>query len=118
LARFYYILPRVAAIDACPKAMRAHFWLNVVGVVLLGLPLVAGGASQGTKLLNATIPFLEVAKSTLMTLRVSTFGLVLILIGNLVFLFNVSAVLVRYYRTVCQTAYKTATALEPAGVKP
>ncbi len=114
----YYILPRVAGVDVCPKAMRAHFWLNVVGVVLLGLPLAAGGASQGMKLLNATIPFLDIAKSTLMTLRVSTLGLALILIGNLLFLFNVGAVQVRYYRAICLSAYKTATALEPAGVKP
>lgn len=115
----YYILPRVAGIDLfCTKPVRFHFWAGGIGVLLLGLPLAAGGVAQGLKLINPQIPFLDVTKSALMFLRIGSLGEGLILLGNLLFLFNVGAVIVRYYRAVCCAAYKAATVnLEPAGVK-
>jgi hypothetical protein len=54
-----------------------------------------------------------------MFLRISSVGEGLILLGNLLFLFNVSAVLVRYYRAICRSAYSAATAeWNPVEAKP
>ena len=114
----YYILPRVSGIAICPNRIRAHFWLNVAGVFLLTVFLAIAGVKQGFGLLNAEIPFPEVSKSTLMFFRISTVGEFLLLVGNLLFLFNVLAMLVSFYRTAFKSAYAQVTApLEPAGVQ-
>ena len=114
----YYILPRVAGVTTmCPRRVKIHFWFSMLGALLLALPLAVGGVAQGLKLVNPAIPFLDVSKSVLMFLRVSTLGEVLLVLGSLNFLFNVMAVIVRFYFTVGKTAYADVTALQPAGVK-
>ena len=63
------------------------------------------------------IAFLDVLKSSLMPLRLSTLGELLVVLGNLLFLFNVGLAFVRHYRSVCKVACADATALlEPACV--
>jgi cytochrome c oxidase cbb3-type subunit I len=116
----YYILPRVTGVEfPLPKLVRGHFWSYVLGVLLLVVPLAAGGVVQGLKLLDADVAFVDVTRSTLPFLRVSTIGDALIALGNLFFLFNVGSLIVRYGRSVCSAAYATATAqLEPAEVNP
>jgi len=117
LGAAYYILPRVAGIEMRPTRMRANFWLGVAGTVLFSFPLVIGGLKQGFALADATVPFLDTAKAAILYFRLSTLGEMLLLIGNLLFLFNVGTVVVHYYRLVCKSIYVEATALEPAGVK-
>lgn len=118
-AAIYYILPRLVGLPTLsPARVRVHFWLGMVGAVLFALPLIAGGVLQGLKLVNPAIPFLDVAKATLMPFRISTLGETLVLLGNFLFLFNVSAVIVGHLRQVGKAAYAEATAtLQPAGVK-
>jgi cytochrome c oxidase cbb3-type subunit 1 len=116
----YYLLPRVAA-AALPfaKLVRGHFWCGVIGTLLLVVPLAIGGGVQGAKWLNPEIVPVDVSKATLMFLRISTIGDTLLLLGNLLFLLNVSMLIVRHYRSVLRLALADATApLEPAGVKP
>ena len=117
LGAAYYILPRVAGIEISRARVRANFWLGVIGTVVFSLPLVVGGLRQGFALADATVPFLGTTKAALMYFRLSTFGETLLLLGNFLFLFNVGAVIVHYYRLVCKSVYAEATALEPAGVK-
>jgi cytochrome c oxidase cbb3-type subunit 1 len=114
----YYILPRIAASELpFAKLVRIHFWFGVFGALLLALPLALGGLMQGLKLVNPSVPFMDVTKSTLMFLRISTLGDMLLLFGNVFFLLNVTALVVRYYRAVCNAAYASATApLETAEV--
>ena len=111
----YYILPRAVGIEfPFAKLIRAHFWCGVAGSLLLALPLAMGGLVQGFKLVNPNVAFMDVTKSALMFLRLSTVGELLIALGNLLFLFNVLAVIASYYRAVCTKAYATVTArLEP-----
>ncbi len=114
----YHILPRLAGAErVCARMMRFNFWLVMPGTLLLALPLVFGGIAQGLKLINPAIPFVDVSKSTLMAFRISTLGETMIALGNLIFLFNIFAAMVGYYRAVGQTAYAEATAVEPARVK-
>lgn len=115
----YHILPRIVAPElVCQKRVRAHFWLSVIGTLLLALPLIAGGISQGLKLVNPSIAFLDVAKAGLMPFRMATLGETLLLVGNFLFLFNILFVIVSHYRALGKAAYADATAsLGPVGVK-
>ena len=113
----YHILPHLVGVDRVrPGLIRVNFWLVMPGTLLLVVPLVFGGIRQGLKLIDATIPVVDVAKSTLMAFRISTLGEMMIAVGNVIFLFNISFAIVAYYRTVGRTAYAEATALEPARV--
>jgi cytochrome c oxidase cbb3-type subunit 1 len=107
----YYILPRAVGIEfPFAKLIRAHFWCGVIGTLLLTLPLAIGGVVQGFKLVNPNVAFMEVTKSALMFLRLGTVGELLIALGNVLFLLNVLAMIVRYYRAVCTKAYIAVTA--------
>jgi len=107
----YHILPRVTGFELpFAKLARIHFWCGMLGTLLLPLPLAIGGAAQGLKLIQPDVAFEESAKSALILLRVSTIGDLLLLLGGLLFLVNVCALIARYYRTVCATAFAAATA--------
>jgi cytochrome c oxidase cbb3-type subunit 1 len=86
----YYLLPRVVGIEfPFPKLVRVHFWLSLAGIVLLVLPLLVGGVVQGFKLQNPDTAFAESTRSMLPFLRISTTGLLLIVLGNLLFFANI-----------------------------
>jgi cytochrome c oxidase cbb3-type subunit 1 len=86
----YHLLPRVVGFEfPFPKLARVHFWVSLLGVVLLVLPLAVGGVEQGLKLNNPDVGFMDALKATLPYLRVSTIGLMLLLFGNLLFALNI-----------------------------
>jgi cytochrome c oxidase cbb3-type subunit 1 len=86
----YHLLPRAVGIKfPFPKLIRVHFWLSLAGIVLLVVPLAIGGVAQGLKLQNPNIAFAESTLAMLPFLRVSTTGLLLMLLGNLLFFANV-----------------------------
>jgi len=114
----YHIMPHLVGPDRiCPRWMRINFWLVMPGTLLFALPLVFGGIAQGLKFIDASIPFVEVAKSTLMAFRISTLGETMLSLGNLIFGFNLLAAMAGYYRSLGKAAYADATALEPARVQ-
>jgi cytochrome c oxidase cbb3-type subunit 1 len=115
----YYILPQIVGADARSGALaRTHFWLATVGILLAALPLAVGGFIEGSKLQNPNIAFVDVAKSTLHFLRISTIGDLLILAGNLLLLLNLMGLTVSFYRTKATVALRGALAEDaPAGVK-
>ena len=83
------------------------------------LPLAVGGVKQGLGLVNANVEFMTIVKATLVVFRVSTMGELLIAVGNLFFLLNITALMARHYRAICVAGYAEATArLEPAEAKP
>jgi len=86
----YYVLPRVAGFEwPFPKLARVHFWISMLGVLLLVVPLAIGGVVQGLKWADPNIAPVDVAGATLPFLRVSTTGLLLLLLGNLLFALNI-----------------------------
>jgi cytochrome c oxidase cbb3-type subunit 1 len=86
----YYILPRAVGTEfPFPKLVRVHFWISLLGIVLLVVPLAIGGVVQGLKLQNPNIAFADTTQAMLPFLRVSTTGLLLMLLGNLLFFTNV-----------------------------
>lgn len=88
----YYLLPRAAGLAwPFPELARAHFWISLLGILLLVVPLAAGGVVQGLKWANPDAAPVDVAAATLPFLRLSTTGLLLMLLGNLLFALNVFA---------------------------
>ena len=87
----YHLLPRVVGFEwPFPKLARLQFWFSMIGILLLVVPLAIGGVVQGVKLQNG-VAFLEAVQAMLPFLRASTTGLLLMLLGNLLFALNIFA---------------------------
>jgi cytochrome c oxidase cbb3-type subunit 1 len=116
----YYIVPQLTGTEfPSAKLVRAHLWLAAAGVLLVVVPLAAGGIVQGLKLQRASIPFNDIAHGTLPFLRASTTGDLLIALGNLLFLGNLAGLVIRYYRARAVSAWAAATAeIKPAEARP
>lgn len=114
----YYIVPLVTGLEwPCAKSVRAHYWLAAIGTVLFVLPLAIGGIVEAAKWNNPAVTPADVTKISLNFLRISTMGEILVLLGQLLLLFNIVGLSVRYYRTNFAPFVVDATAL-PAEVKP
>jgi cytochrome c oxidase cbb3-type subunit 1 len=116
----YSILPQLTQTEfPSPKLVCAHFWLALLGLLLSVVPLALGGIVEAHRLHNPSIAFMEVMKSTLPFLRVSTMGDLLIALGHLIFLVNLAGLAIRFYRPRAVSAYAAATAdLTAAEAKP
>ena len=100
LGGIYHVLPKVTDIQ-WPFAgfVKAHLWLATLGVLLIGGACVIGGWQQGAKLATGSTPFVDIAKSTLMPIRMATLGEMLWAIGSLLFVVNVFSLVYRRVRT-------------------
>jgi cytochrome c oxidase cbb3-type subunit 1 len=116
-AAVYYIVPQLIGIEfSSAKRINAHFLLATAGIVLIVLPFAIGGIVQGFMLQNPANPFLKVANATLMFLRISTFGDLLLLAAHFVFFFNIVGLVRQFYAARAAAAYAAATA-EIGGAK-
>jgi cytochrome c oxidase cbb3-type subunit 1 len=107
----YRILPQLTGTEfPFAKLVRAHFWIAGAGIILIVLPLAVGGVVQALELQNPKVPFLDIVKSTMSALRVSTVGDLLLLVGHLFFLSNAVGLVVRFYRSRAVAAYSQMTA--------
>ena len=96
----YQLLPRVIGFDwPFPKFARLQFWLSMIGILLCVVPLAIGGVEQGMKLSNG-IAFLDATGAMLPFLRASTTGLLLMLLGNLLFALNIFALTFKWKLTL------------------
>ncbi len=110
----YHLLPRVVGFEwPFPKLARLQFWLSMSGVVLLVLPLAIGGVEQGMKLNNPNIAFMDATKAMLPFLRISTIGLLLILLGNSLFALNIFAMTFIWEKSLVKKAFAIVTAPLP-----
>ena len=116
----YHLLPRAVGFEwPFPKLARLQFWLSMSGLLLFIVPLAIGGVVQGMKLNNPNIAFLDATKATLFFFRFSTVGLLLILLGNLLFALNIFAMTFIWEKSLVKKALAIVTApLEPVEVKP
>jgi cytochrome c oxidase cbb3-type subunit I len=86
----YELLPGVMDFELTfPKFVRFQHWMFMLGVAFLVLPLAIGGIEQGLKLEDPTVSFADVTQTMLMFLRVSTLGLLFLLLGSLLFAANI-----------------------------
>jgi cytochrome c oxidase cbb3-type subunit 1 len=107
----YHVLPRVTGLN-WPLAglVRLHFWIALAGLLLIVLPYLAGGWRQGGQLANPAIPFLDIARGTLMPIRMATLGETLWAVGALLFVGNVFALLGAWVRSLVKPAVAEWTA--------
>jgi cytochrome c oxidase cbb3-type subunit I len=115
----YYIVPQLTGTELpYGKLVRLHYWVAAIGILLIVLPLAIGGLIQGVKL-NSNVDFLKLSKGTLMFLRLSTMGDLLLLAGHGFFFVNLTVLAARMYRAQVRAAYTAVTAeIKPAGVQP
>jgi cytochrome c oxidase cbb3-type subunit 1 len=100
----YHILPRAAGFEfPLQKLARVHFWISTLGVLLLVAPLAIGGLVQGFKWENPSVAPVDVARAALPFLRVSTTGLLLLLLGNLLFALNIFAMTLKWKFALLKT---------------
>jgi cytochrome c oxidase cbb3-type subunit 1 len=111
LGAIYDLLPRVMGFDLpFPKFVRVQHWLFMLGVALLVLPLAVGGVEQG---LGNYRP-----ETSLPFLRVSSTGLLLLLLGSLLFAANIFAATFKWKLALLKTLLAAVNApLETAEVK-
>ena len=99
----YYITPLLLDKERPPVwaaiLVKWHFWLTFIGVLISYLALAVGGVGQGIYLSDAKYLFPQIMKATLVTLRVSTLGDLLIVAGTICFLLNFALLL-------AQSAYR------------
>jgi cytochrome c oxidase cbb3-type subunit 1 len=115
LGGIYHVLPKVADVK-WPFAgfVRAHLWLATFGVLLISVAYLLGGVQQGAKLNHAGIDFAEVAKSTLMPIRMASLGELLWLLGSLLFAGNVFALVYQRARACIKPFVGEVTTIIPA----
>ncbi|HUE37558.1 MAG TPA: cbb3-type cytochrome c oxidase subunit I [Candidatus Acidoferrum sp.] len=108
----YELLPRVMGFElSFPKLARFQHWLFMAGVALLVVPLAIGGILQGLKMANPSVQFSDIVQGTLPYLRISTLGLLLLLLGSLLFAANIFGMTARWTLALLKTS---ATAMKSA----
>lgn len=92
----YYIMPRLLKWEwPYPVLIKFHFWLVAIGIVLYVLSMNIGGVLQGLYLNDASSPFMESVEITKPYLAVRTVGGMLILIGQLFFIYLFTIMILR-----------------------
>jgi cytochrome c oxidase cbb3-type subunit I len=102
----YHILPRAVGMEfAFPKLIRIQHWCAMFGIVLFVVSLVTGGLLQGWKLQDPGVTFAGSTKAALPFLRVSTLGLLSLLLANLLFALNVFVMIASWKLSVARTVF-------------
>ena len=102
----YELLPRVMDFELpFPKFVRFQHWLFMLGVVLWAGSLAVGGVEQGMKLRDPSpsVVFADSTNVALIFLRAGTTGLLLILLGSLLFAANIFAMTLKWKLALLKT---------------
>lgn len=87
----YFFLPRVLNREwRYPSRIGIHFWCSLVGILAIVIALGIAGWTQGVKINNPEISFVEITRATFPWLAMVSLGWVLLLIGHLAFAWNVA----------------------------
>lgn len=115
----YAILPSAVGMEfPFPKLIRVQHWFSIAGIVLFVGSLAFAGIGQGLKMENAKVVFPEIMTSSLMSLRISTTGIALILLGNVLFALNIFAMTFIWKTALLKKILPAINApLEPMEVK-
>jgi cytochrome c oxidase cbb3-type subunit 1 len=100
----YELLPRVMGFELpFPKFVRVQHWCFMLGIILVVVPMAIGGIEQGLKMENAGTAFLDVMQATLPFLRASTLGLLLLLLGSVLFAANIFVMTFKWKLALAKT---------------
>jgi cytochrome c oxidase cbb3-type subunit 1 len=115
----YHLLPRVMGFELpFPRLARVQFWLCLLGVLLWAGSLAVGGVEQGMKLENPQTAFADSTNVMLIFLRAGTTGLLLVLLGSLLFAANIFVMTFKWKMALLKSIITAVKApLEPSEVK-
>ncbi|HTV75995.1 MAG TPA: cbb3-type cytochrome c oxidase subunit I [Candidatus Baltobacteraceae bacterium] len=115
----YELLPRVMGFELpFQKFVRVQRWFFILGIILLAGSLAVGGIIQGRAALDPKNSSGDILQSSLPFLRISTTGLLLLLIGGLLFALNIFAVTFKWKLALLKPALAAIKApLETSEVK-
>ena len=115
----YHLLPQVMGFDLpFPRLARVQFWLCLLGVILWAGSLAAGGVEQGMKLQDPNTAFADSTAAALIFLRAGTTGLLLFLLGSLLFAANLFVMTFKWKMALLKSAIAAIKApIETAEVK-
>jgi len=89
LGSLYYIVPRLMQIEwPSARTVKIHFLCSAGGIGLIFVALTLGGLVQGFGINNPTAPFINVVKSTIPFVGLATLGQLVLLIGQVVLLWD------------------------------
>lgn len=92
----YYIMPRITKWEwPYPSLIKVHFWLVALGIILYVLSMCIGGVIQGLYMNDASHPFIDSVNVTKPYLIARSIGGTLMLLGQLVFIYLFSLMLIR-----------------------
>jgi cytochrome c oxidase cbb3-type subunit 1 len=100
----YYIVPRVLGLQQSAwskKLLNWHFWLTFLGVLISYASLLVAGVGQGILLANTGNSFVDVMRRTMIPIRCSMMGDLSVIVGTILFLFNLGGVLSAACRQCC-----------------
>lgn len=91
---FYYLVPTLLNHSFKSSFLpNLNFILSSVGIIVLLVALYVGGWQQGTQFHTVEISFLEIANNLTLWMQLKLVGFSILLIANLLFAFNVTALL-------------------------
>jgi cytochrome c oxidase cbb3-type subunit 1 len=91
---FYYLVPTLLNHSFKSYFLpNLNFILSALGITLLLVALYVGGWQQGTQFNTVEISFLEIANNLALWMQLKLAGLIILFIANLLFAFNLGALL-------------------------
>lgn len=109
----HYVAPRLTGIEN-DRFICLSGAMITLGILIYSGAYLAGGIVQQHKLTTGSVPFIEVMNSTKMFVRVSTLGILLLVIGNAAILLRVAGMLREWCRACCCVSAAGAVKLKPA----
>jgi cytochrome c oxidase cbb3-type subunit 1 len=87
----YFIAPRLTnALWPAPGLIKLHFWCAAIGTLLSAGALVGGGLLEGARLEDPKTAFIDVIRSLVPFLGMSTLGNLLLFVGYAIFFVHLS----------------------------
>lgn len=91
---FYYLVPTLLKHSFKSNFLpNLNFTLSVLGIIILLVALYVGGWLQGSQHNSVELSFLEIANNLSVWMQLKLIGLGILLIANLLFAFNITALL-------------------------
>ncbi len=85
----YYILPRILHKEwPSARLISVHFWTCAIGITIYVVVTSIGGTKQGLGMNDASIPFMDVVRNTIVWLKLRSYAGVLITVGHVAFAIN------------------------------
>lgn len=85
----YFMVPRLSGCEwPSVDLIYLHFWGSLSGIAVIVFALFVGGLSAGMQMSNPEVPFAEISDSLVIWLKMSTIGIVCLLVGHIAFAVN------------------------------